>query len=145
MKLRITLFNLFLLIAVISAQGQVTIGLDEAPVEGAILQLKTENSTVLASNGNVTAYKGLGLPRVNLVADKANYTAGDTDNTRLATSLGLTINAEASKHIGLMIFNMREANIEDDAVAAFTETKICKGIYVWMGDKWARAMVTPCP
>ena len=123
-------------------QAQVTIGLDEAPVEGAILQLKTIDQNSLGTF-NVTAQKGFGLPRVSL--GTTGYAAGDNSDTRLLKSLGLTgVATDASLHTGLMIFNVTESTISGNATNTFAENTICKGVYVWMGDKWSRAMVSPC-
>lgn len=138
-----TLSMILFLIFTLNTHAQVTIGIDESPVSGAILQLKTLDES---SQGtfNITANKGLGLPRVNLEA--ANYGSSDNSDVRLIKSLGLTgVTANAVQHTGLIVFNMTVSDIQGNATGTFLESKICKGVYVWMGDKWARSMVTPCP
>ncbi|MDU1891116.1 MAG: hypothetical protein E6767_10525 [Dysgonomonas sp.] len=135
---QLTTLLLSLLFLCISQQAaaQVTIGLDEEAVEGALLQLKTE-----AGNGNITAKKGMGLPRVTLL-DATGANAGII----LQKTLGLTtaLNAtDAKAHEGLVVYNMTTINTVTNT-GSYLETKICRGVYVWLGDKWARAMTTSC-
>lgn len=101
---------------VLHAQGQVTIGSNNAPNKGALLDLKE----TVDGNSN----KGLILPRVAL-----------NSLTTTVTDLKITINGsvgsipwDINEHIGLMVYNTNE-----DRCAA---TPIYKGLYVWNGQTW---------
>lgn len=140
------IFLFCLLMGTLTISAQVTVGLEEKSVPGVLMQLKTEPETSLDTNGNETAQKGLLLPRVFLITDATVYTASDTNDQKLLKSLGLSgVTTDAQKHIGLLIFNTQEATIHGEAANVFNENKICKGVYVWKGDKWERAMVEGCP
>jgi hypothetical protein len=90
------------------SRAQVTIGANEDPNKGALLDLK-ENT------GSVSATKGLLLPRVNL-----------TDLNELYPMFTGTYNAEEkNKHIGLTVYNV------EDGMGRW----IPAGIYVWDGTK----------
>lgn len=97
--------------------SQVTIGSNENPNAGALLDLKMNNGK------NVNSSKGLGLPRVEL------------KNIRTEKDLGKTMGAaqdntlEHLDHIGLVVYNTG-MNIESE------ETRFCPGIHVWDGEKW---------
>lgn len=89
-----------------SLQAQVTIGSTEAPIQGALLDLKESGTTT----------KGLGLPRVKLTAMN-DITNGDIT--------GVTA-TNADDHIGLLIYHIGEQACES----------IPSGIYVWDGEQW---------
>ncbi|MDU1891824.1 MAG: hypothetical protein E6767_14145 [Dysgonomonas sp.] len=84
------------------------------------------------------------MPRVALVD-----ATGANKGLILQNTLGLTLatpldDAEALKHAGLLVFNTNETDISAANTESYKEDKICVGVYVWLGDQWARAMVTPC-
>lgn len=97
--------------------SQVTIGSNESPNAGALLDLKMDNSK------DVNSSKGLGLPRVEL---KNIRTEKDLGKTMGATESG---SLEHNAHIGLVVYNTG-MNIESEA------TRFCPGIHVWDGEKW---------
>lgn len=90
--------------------AQVTIGSTSPPVKAAILDLKTIETI---STENVSADKGLLLPRVNLVApgslEPLVISATDEDKK------GLT---------GLQVYNMNSTS------------PLIKGVYIWNGSSW---------
>ncbi len=100
------------------AQAQVTIGSGEAPVEGAILQVKTKTG-IIDDSDNAT--KGVAFPRVPLTAKKSLLPM---------VSGGGTLEQKAT-HTGLVVFNTNEAVATDD-----TTFKFEKGLYVWKGGEW---------
>lgn len=117
------LFKSFLLIALlvlnsVNLLAQVTIGVDEEPNPGALLDLK--ENTNLGQNST----RGLLLPRVSL---------------HNINSINPILNADTasssiqSLHSGLMVFNMT-----DDYAA-----KLCRGVYVWSANIWKR-LNQPC-
>lgn len=108
--LRTALFCATLLAASL-AHSQVTIGSGEAPVAGALLDLKESGKTT----------KGLGLPRVKLTNLKPN-TAND-----LSASIGASGAWNKDEHIGLMVYNVKERTDEEGA---------CPGIHIWDGAEW---------
>lgn len=111
--------------------AQVTIGVNLEPTKGALLDLKEKSST-----NNITASKGLVLPRVSLsesemlypmfetgsAPDKYKYEGQDIDKT-----------SEDRKHTGLTVYNLT-----DNCV-------FCPGIYAWDGTAWQRLMEACCP
>ncbi|MDH6354171.1 hypothetical protein M2132_000493 [Dysgonomonas sp. PH5-45] len=120
--------------------AQVTVGLDEAPAGGALLQLK--DKVVNGADPNST--RGLLLPRVGL--DPVGSVTGTTTD-KLVSSLKLTLppatTVTAEQHVGLMIYNTITQTVTN-ANAPFAETKICPGVYVWDGSKWVRTMFKEC-
>lgn len=98
-------------------QAQVTIGSDEKPNQGALLDLK--------QNLDGTSHKGLGLPRVLL---KSLKIPGG------GTNLSVTIDQATGEwdkddHIGLVVYHAGEY----DPCDSYT---FSRGAYVWDGDKW---------
>lgn len=118
------LFLCFLLILSGNANlsAQVTIGAGYPPEKGALLDIKDQEPDLQ----NVTSTTGgLILPRVSLVniATLEPFIATtDADWLNTATRADLK-----KTHVGLMVYNL-------NAVSPFT-----KGIYVWIGEKWAVA------
>ncbi|WP_029902525.1 FISUMP domain-containing protein [Prevotella sp. 10(H)] len=100
------------LLLVIGAHAQVTIGMGKEPNQGSLLDLK-ENDP---DGNNVTAKKGLLLPRVNLTK---KYTLEDID-----PSNSVRPNEEA--HTGLTVYSINKCDLDGD------------GVYVWMGDQWQK-------
>ncbi|MDU1891017.1 MAG: hypothetical protein E6767_10030 [Dysgonomonas sp.] len=137
---QLTILLLFLLLCISQqATSQVTIGLDQESVTGALLQLMEKTP----DGNNVNASKGLNLPRVALVD-----ATGANEGLILQNTLGLSLTTplsvdEGEKHAGLLIFNTQKVDAITNT-GSYKETKICPGVYVWLGDQWARAMVTPC-
>ncbi|NDV70233.1 FISUMP domain-containing protein [Dysgonomonas sp. 25] len=93
-------------------QAQVTMGSNQLPAAGALLDL-TEGSTTT---------KGLGLPRVELTDLKPG------SNTAFASSIGGSGNWVMTDHIGLLIYNIKE-NL-------CAGTPIFKAPYIWNGTEW---------
>lgn len=103
--------------------GQVTMGSNLKPEEGALLDLKEK---IPAVAGGETASRGLALPRVELLSTKLDATT--------YTNLSKTIKDASGSwnedvHIGLVVYNVSET------------TDVCKplpdkGIYVWNGSEW---------
>ena len=95
--------------------AQVTIGADQPPVQGALLDLKMDE------NGNST--RGLGLPRVKLVKL--------ADNDISKTIDGVAANAYPGDHTGMVVYHMASAS--DDVCK---DPFIFPGVYVWDGGQW---------
>lgn len=98
-------------------KAQVTIGADRAPVEGALLQVKTNEVT----NDGQNATKGVAFPRVALTAK----------SSLLPMISGGGSAAQKLTHTGLVVFNTTEAAATDDSTFKFE-----KGLYVWKGAQW---------
>lgn len=90
--------------------AQVTIGSASKSAEGALLDLKEQ------LDGSST--RGLGLPRVEL-----------TDLYSLV-NVNVTDVGEKDSHTGLLIYN------PIDVETYVNGETICKGLYVWDGEKW---------
>lgn len=93
--------------------AQITIGKEELPVKGALLELKESGSF----SNNITATRGMKLPRVAL-----------TDRFLLSpmlTGSDLADLGEAQMHVGLTVYNTNDLYYP-----------YCKGVYVWDGEKW---------
>lgn len=97
--------------------AQVTIGTNEAPNIGALLDLKMNNE--LGANSS----KGLIMPRVALKDIKTETDLGKTMGATEANSL------EPLDHIGLIVYNTA-TNTESE------EKRFCPGLHVWNGTKW---------
>lgn len=107
-----------------TANAQVTIGETEAPVNGALLQLKN----IANINGaGINANKGLALPRVSLISKTALYP--------MFTATVDTLNATYKKnHTGLMVYNTNRC-------LAKNEGKDGRGIWIWDGAMWNNTSV----
>lgn len=121
MKLKLTFILTFILLSVASMQAQATMGLDEKPESGMLLQLKT----IAKSTGdepdapNANKGQGLLLPRVKL----ASLTIGT--GTNLATTInGASGTWDLAKHVGLVVCHIKDAS-----------STIETGVYVWNYDK----------
>ena len=96
--------------------SQVTIGMGEKPVNGALLQLKT--ITDAASAGEENASQGLGVPRVALVnKDQLQPMYSETDAENLTEQQKLA-------HKGLVVYNVKEVE------------GINPGLNIWDGEQW---------
>ncbi|MDR1881118.1 MAG: hypothetical protein LBQ78_09305 [Tannerellaceae bacterium] len=89
--------------------AQVTIGMNEASAEGALLQLKD----IVAAAGNPNASKGLLMPRVRLVSQ-----------TELTPMFPTATAGEMREHAGLIVYNLTEND------------NLKKGVMVWNGEVW---------
>ncbi len=118
---------LFVAFLVFPLKAQVTIGLDENPVEGAILQLKEITGI---TDSTLNAYRGLALPRVTLSDKNALYPMFLTDPANPGSSpiTGYTNDKAAidKSHTGLVVYNL----VEDESLDLYT------GINVWNGTQW---------
>lgn len=107
---------LFLFVSLsIKIQSQVTIGSSSSPAEGALLDLKQDNTTFPSG---VTASKGLGLPRVKL---------SDANKLIMGTTEILDTDGDGNqykKYVGLIVYNVDDCVLSGD------------GVYVWDGVKW---------
>jgi hypothetical protein len=94
-------------------KAQVSIGTDEAPVEGALLQIKEVSDNVSTDKANNT--KGLAIPRVELTERSQLYPMFSTAYNKAV---------EDAKHTGLMVWNTNASVMEG------------VGVYCWDGEKW---------
>ncbi|MDR2087085.1 MAG: hypothetical protein LBP72_07905 [Dysgonamonadaceae bacterium] len=104
--------NLFLLCLYLfpNLQAQVSIGIIEAPAEGALLQLK---SIAGAAKGGKNAKEGLLMPRVKLV-----------DHLSLEPIISNASDSEKKEHAGLIVYNLTDTSY------------LKKGLVVWNGIEW---------
>lgn len=109
------------LVLPIGGWAQVTVGGELEPNDGALLELKERPPTL----DNITAYKGFGLPRVNLPS-KNNLFPMFTDDLSGGYAEGVK-SAEDKKHIGLVVYCIGD----DSACSTFPS-----GVYVWDGKEW---------
>lgn len=112
-------FSIFVFITFFSftTQAQVTIGSNLPPAKGALLDLKQWEGVA----GGTTASKGLGIPRVELQS-----------STSLQPCTDETINNNAKKSVGLVVFNTG------------SKGGLCPGLYVWTKSKWQRLHKEEC-
>ncbi|NDV68325.1 FISUMP domain-containing protein [Dysgonomonas sp. 25] len=111
--LSIVIIVLLINIELPSLFSQVTIGMAEPPIPGALLDLKEHHP----DGNNCTAQKGLGLPRVEL---------SQIDSFEDILSGATLLDKET--HAGLIIYNINENLCATPAVY--------KGIHVWNGASW---------
>jgi hypothetical protein len=111
-----TIFKIKLLLLCLylfpNLHAQVTIGILEAPADGALLQLK---SIAGAAKGGENAKDGLLLPRVSLVDYKRLSPAVPDDKVN---------DDEKKDHIGLVVYNLTE------------NAYLKKGVAIWNGTRW---------
>jgi len=116
MKKVVNSLILFSILTIANINAQVTIGLDEVPVKGALLQLKQEKVV----GGGANSKKGFMIPRV-LLTDKNNlfpmFKGDEADYNDLKI-----------KHTGLMVYNMNDG--------CSGEQLFRQGMYVWDGLGW---------
>lgn len=128
-KLTNTIITLAACFLLLPLQAQVTIGSNEAPIDGALLQLKdTEGITGKVKNSS----KGVAFPRVALSQKNKLYPMfGEIGTEKPVYAADET--AINNKHAGLVVYNTyTSASAVTDANLIFQE-----GLYVWLGDKWA--------
>jgi len=118
---------LFLFFTSNKSFSQVTIGSNQEPVAGSILDLK-ENKP---DGQNITSNRGLGMPRVLLTDMKNLYPmfSGDTD---YENNVNNKRDEENSKHVGLVVYNTN--------VCANPNSADAEGLYVWSGSEWMSLM-----
>jgi len=117
-KLSALLICLLFLIPGSDLLAQVVIGMDEAPSDGSILQLKTIKDDI--SNGDVNATKGFSLPRVKLTSTYDLFPMYMNN----ATYTGTAKTALDLVHKGMMVYNV-------GGTGALTV-----GMYFWDGTQW---------
>lgn len=105
-------FLLFIFVS--SIEAQVTIGANEAPVEGALLQLKSKTGV---TDGSENATAGLLLPRVSLTS-LTSLDGIDTGDSETAYT-----------YTGLVVYH-----IADTTQSSYFNS----GVYVWIGTQWER-------
>ncbi|NDV70288.1 FISUMP domain-containing protein [Dysgonomonas sp. 25] len=124
MKRKFLTLTFFCTLLLLSNQvnAQVTIGSSNPPVGGALLDLKQQTPDA----NNVTASKGLGLPRVKLTDYDQLFPMFDaisgTDYVKGGDSFDK--DTQDAAHTGLVVYH------EDKC------TMTGKGVYVWVGTEW---------
>jgi len=98
--------------------AQVSIGINEEPMGGAILQLKSIIDG--DSNGDINSTQGLGFPRVKLTEVYKLYPMYETD-TKYNTNATEKAKLDLS-HTGLMVYNVGGT--------------LASGMYYWDGTQW---------
>ncbi len=132
-KVKLTIASVAMVLVVsFSAKAQVTIGSDEKPVTGSLLQLK--NTTEITGD-NVNATKGLSFPRVNLSQKDKLYPMflQEDGTTPTADYTGTTdIETKNKEHTGLVVYNMYVS------APSVTDPNLIfqKGLHVWTGTGW---------
>lgn len=122
------LLFIFISLLTVCMHAQVTIGSNEEPEQGSLLQLKEMDNVVLdAPNAN----KGLGLPRVTL-SDKNElypmFLKNPTDPTSGPNDTYATNKISLDKtHTGLIVYNLEENEDKD----------LCLGMNQWDGEQWS--------
>ncbi|NDV79595.1 leucine-rich repeat domain-containing protein [Dysgonomonas sp. 511] len=117
----------------VGLQGQVTIGSDLPPEQGALLQLKDGDAY---SNGE-TARGALGLPRVSI---KSMTIQGASNN--LATTIDGTSGSDVwnkDQYIGLMVYNLNATELKNTGDAGDCvrgDANTIAPVYVWTGTEW---------
>lgn len=96
-----------------NVSAQVSIGISEPPVEGALLQVKNIENAGTASNST----KGVLLPRVSLK---------EIDMLYPMFPKGYDKGFQDAMHAGLLVFNTNPDLADSKGV----------GVYCWSGDKW---------
>lgn len=113
----------FLLSATVYTAAQVTIGSDQVPVKGSLLDLKN-----IAADPNspsiVTADKGLLLPRVHIKTVRIPNAGNNLAKTILGTND--TDNWDSAAHTALIVYNTNDCLFETIGV----------GPYTWTGEHW---------
>lgn len=108
--------------------SQVTIGLDEAPNKGALLDLK-EKKIPVGDEVKGNSSKGLGLPRVELIG-RYELTMGTNVIANESIAGGGTV---WEAHTGLLVYNVKPVKYNPET---------CKteglpiGLHVWDGSAW---------
>lgn len=115
---------LCLSVSVLPINAQVTIGLDEKPANGALLQMKEMGGV---TNEVENSTKGMMFPRVKLtVKDKLYPMLANADGTTPADNYNTPAKVEAMDklHVGLTVYNTNSS------------VPFKKGLYTWNGTEW---------
>jgi len=118
------LFLVISLFTVYNIEAQVTIGSDNEPNTGALLDVKE-----FTSDDPITAKRGIGVPRVNLTDLTQLYPMFENDNDYINNTGGKR-DSENLKHTGLVVYNLRGSV---PARASYED-----GLYLWDGERWLR-------
>ncbi|WP_165022748.1 FISUMP domain-containing protein [Dysgonomonas sp. ZJ279] len=115
-------YSLIILFSVLPLKAQVTIGTNNKPHYGALLDLTGGQSD---SGSNAVVSKGLGLPRVALekIDQLFPMLKGDSDYENGTTKGDLD-----AKHIGLLVYNT--------SMCVDNNSANPQGLYVWDGLEW---------
>lgn len=107
-------------------QAQVTIGSNIVPNKGALLDIKSQDGDV----NNVTATKGLGVPRVALRKIKQLYPMFSTTPTSDISTAEYTTGKTTIDlaHTGLVVYNITIDPAADNLLDV--------GLYTWDGTQW---------
>jgi hypothetical protein len=109
-------------------KAQVTIGEDEEPVTGALLQLKEKLGV---TDGTSNSYRGLVLPRVTLSDKTQLYPMflADPEDPNSGPNNDYAGNKASIDqiHTGMIVYNL----VEDE------DKDLCKGLNYWDGGQWA--------
>jgi hypothetical protein len=112
------------------AKAQVTIGSDNLPAKGALLELKnlepSSNIQSVTDAGNITVDAnggGLGLPRVLLVDRKTLEPFISTADSEWASGTSKI----KEHHAGLTVYNLTNDSLKN----------LRQGVYVWNGAQWS--------
>ena len=112
------LVGIFAVTSTLTVKAQVTVGAEESPVPGAMLQLKSRSDAL--SQGNANAILGVGFPRVALVVrDQLQPMYSATDAPNLLKEVKM-------EHTGLVVYNVTEDDNEE----------LHPGLYQWDGTEW---------
>jgi hypothetical protein len=124
-QLKATIVLAALILTCLNAKAQVTIGSQDNPQKGVLLELKTKeanNPKKVTDDENVTVDRtggGLLLPRVKLESKNTLDPFIDSQNTQEWTD-----NAKLT-HAGMVVYNLNTLN-------GFQQ-----GLYVWNGSEWS--------
>jgi len=126
--LKIVLLTFFM--GGLSVHAQVTIGSEEPPAEGALLQVKNKTGV---TNGSDNATKGFAFPRVALSHKKYLYPMfGSIGSPTTNYDQTAEITAMNNKHVGLIVYN----TYESPSSVTNNDIKFRPGLYVWTGTEW---------
>lgn len=128
-EIKTIFFILILSLIATHTYGQVTLGIGEAPVYGALLQLKEKNEADGKSAGYVNSSRGLGLPRVAL--RERNKLFPMFDGNASYTNDSAYKGEEDAKHKGLLVYNISTA---PPSSVVWDDLK--PGVFVWDGQYW---------
>lgn len=113
----------------INILAQVTVGVGEAPVNGALLQLKEKNESDGKNAGYVNSSRGLGMPRVALRERDQLFPMFDGNTSY--TTIDSFKKEEDAKHQGLMVYNT-----STEPPTGITWADLKPGLFIWDGEKW---------
>jgi uncharacterized protein (TIGR02145 family) len=118
-KIKLTIILTLFAALCTTAYGQVTIGSNNPPNNGALLDLNDQKPD---ATDNTTAKKGMMLPRVEL-----------SDLNKLYPMFNSGYAAGEDKiHTGLMVYNLKQC-----------DGKFARGVYTWTGTEWVQLTNNP--